>query len=115
MIIYNNIEDFLTLKPRHYGFLKEICLTRSISDKKSSKYNLELILSKISGGVTEDLRIQCLNVFNINIGCIEGMFGLMINIEDISDRQIEGAVYSIVDEEEGALSFYCEEFLVELN
>jgi len=114
MIIYNNVEEFIALKPRYYKFLKAFKLTRNVSQDECSKYELEFVLSKISNDAIEDLQIRCINVFDINIKCIEGMFGLMVNIENISSRQLEGGTYRVSEEEEGAFSFYCEEFFAEI-
>lgn len=114
MMIYNSIEEYLELKPRYYRFLKAINLSRKISQTKSYGYDVELVLSKCSGDSDEDLKIRCINASNIKIGDIEGMPGLLVNIEDVSGRQLESCNYRIVEQEEGAFSFNCEEFFVEL-
>jgi hypothetical protein len=112
-IIHNNIDKFIALKPRYYKFLKTINFTRNISAKSGSRYDVELILSKLLVG-EDDLRIRFKNVFDIKIGCLEGVLSLYIEIEDIKDRQLEGGVYKVVEKEELAFSFYCEEFVAEL-
>ncbi|MDD1606662.1 MAG: hypothetical protein LUP96_08215 [Methylococcaceae bacterium] len=112
-IIHNNVDKFIALKPRYYKFLKTISFTRNISTESDSRYDLELILSKLLVG-EDDLRIRFKNVFGIKIGCLEGMFGLYIDIEDVSDRQLEGGTYRVVEQEEQTFSFYCEEFIAEL-
>ena len=75
---------------------------------------MELILSKPSGDGFNDLRIRCMNLSDINIGHIEGMFGLLVDIENVRSRQLESAVYKVTELEENAFSFYCEEFFFEL-
>ena len=113
-MIYNSIEGYLELKPRHYRFLKALRLNRKISQIKSYGYDVELVLSKCSGEADEDLLIRCANASDIKIGNVEGMPGLLVNIEDVSLRQLEGCNYRIVEQEEDAFSFNCEEFFVEL-
>ncbi len=114
MIIYNDIEKFAVLKPRYYRFLKTININREISNDECSKYDVELVLSKCTNEYDKDLRVRCINAFDIKIGCIEGMLGLLIDIENVSSKQLEGGGYRVVEQEENAFSFYCEEFFVEL-
>ena len=112
-MIYNDIEEYIELKPRYYKFLKSINFSRQFSQSKSCGYNVELILSKSSYDNNNYLKIQCVNATNIKLGNIEGMLGLLVNIEDVKGNQLEGCNYLIVEEEEEAFSFYCEEFFVE--
>jgi len=75
--------------------------------------DVDIILSKISENTVEDLRVRCINAFDIKIGDIESMFGFYVEIEDIRSRQLEqleGGTYRVVEQEEGAFSFYCDEF-----
>jgi hypothetical protein len=114
MIVYNDIEEFISLKPAHYRFLKTINLTRTISKEGCGRFDVDIILSKVSENTVEDLRVRCINSFDIKIGDIESMFGFHIEIEDIRSRQLEGGKYRIVEQEENAFSFYCDEFFAEL-
>jgi hypothetical protein len=111
-VIHNNVDEFIALQPRNYYALKNISFTRDLSAEKCSRYDVELILSKLLKG-EDDLRVRFKNAFDIKLGCIEGVPGLFIEIEDVSDRQLEGGTYRVVEQEEKAFSFYCEEFIAE--
>ncbi|GAB2191572.1 hypothetical protein MAH1_31800 [Sessilibacter sp. MAH1] len=113
-MIYNSVEEFAALTPRHYRFLKSINLKRNISEDNCSLYEVEIILSNLGDGDSTDLRVRCTNAFDIKIANVEGMPGLLVNIEDIRVRQLEGGTYKIAEQEEDAFSFYCEEFFAEL-
>jgi hypothetical protein len=113
-MIYNDIQEYVALKPRYYRFLKAINFSRKISNEKCYGYDVEILLSKCSSEDDADLRIQCTNAFDIKINNIEGMLGLLVDIEDVKGKQIESGNYRILEQEEDAFSFYCEDFFVEL-
>jgi len=113
-MIYNNINQFVSLKPAYYRFLKAIHFTRNISAEGCSRYDVEIIVGKLSGDQVEDLRLRCTNALEIKIGDIESMSGLRLEIEDIKNRQLEGVSYRITEQEEDSFSFNCSEFYVEL-
>ncbi len=113
-MIYNDIEEFIALKPRYYRFLKAINFSRNISEDNCSLYEVELVLSKPVDGGFKGLRVRCMNASDIKIGNVEGMPGLLIDIEDVSNRQLEGVAYKVTELEESAFSFCCEEFFAEL-
>ncbi|WP_086930520.1 hypothetical protein [Agarilytica rhodophyticola] len=113
-MIYNNIEEFLALKPRHYRFLKSINLKRNISEDNCSLYEVEIVLSNLGDSAPTDLLVRCTNAFDIKIASVEGMPGLFVDIEDVRIQQLEDGAYRIAEQEEGAFSFYCEEFFAEL-
>jgi hypothetical protein len=112
MNIHNDIDAYISLKPRNYRFLKAINISRSISRDRCFRYDLELILSKCSADNDDDLRLLCIGAFDINLGNIDGMLGLLVDIEDISDRQLEGGRYQITEQEEGAFFFIAMNFLL---
>ena len=113
-MIYNDISEFISLKPAHFRFLKSVNFKRVISCDGCGRFDVELVVSKISGDKVQDLQLRCTGVFDINISDIESVSGLQIEIENVSGRQIEGASFKVLDVEEGEFSFYCEEFFAEL-
>ena len=113
-MIYNDIQEYLALKPSDYRFLKSLSFTRKISREKYSRFNVDIVLSRDSGENEESLRIQCVNAFGIKVGDLEGMFGLLVEIEDVTAKQLEGGNYCVFEQEERSFSFYCENFFVEL-
>lgn len=115
MIIHNDVNKYIALQPRYYRFLKALIINRKIDTDEYTKYDIELILCKSSSNENEYIKIRCINSFDIKVGNIEGMLGLLVDIEDIKHRQLEGARYKIVEQEEGAFSFYCEDFFAEIK
>lgn len=113
-MIYNNVAEYILMKPAHFRFLKSVNFTRVVSRDGCGRFDVELVISKISGEKLENLQLRCTGVFDININDIESVSGLQIEIEDVSRRQIEGASFKVLEVEEGAFSFYCEEFFAEL-
>lgn len=113
MSTYNDIQGFISMKPAYYRFLKTLNLTRNITNKGCSRFDVVIVISKISGDEVEDLHLRFLNAFDIRIGNIDSVSGLQIDIEDTRSHQIEGGFYRVNDLEENTFSFYCEEFLIE--
>ncbi|MDO3623199.1 hypothetical protein [Ralstonia pseudosolanacearum] len=112
MIIHNDIEKFIDLNPSSYRFLKAISFARSITEEECSCYDVEIVLCKISHGKVEDLTIRCVDALDVRVGGIEGMFGMQLEIEDISSWQNEGANFKVSEHENNAISFNCREFYV---
>jgi hypothetical protein len=107
------INDFIALKPRYFKFLKSIGLTRNVSQESCSRYDIEIVLCQLEGN-DQQLRIKFKNAFDIKLNCLEGLPGLLVDIEDVSSMQLEGGKYRVVEQEERAFSFYCEDFFTEL-
>ncbi len=114
MTIHNDVEKFIAIRPVLYRFLKELRLRRKISPLGSSGYDVEIVLSKISDGEVENMKVRCANASNIKIGDIESMFGMLLEIDDISGHQLEGVSYRISEQENNTFSFDCSDFHVDL-
>jgi hypothetical protein len=113
-MITKKINDFIALKPRYFKFLKSISLTRDISQETCQRYNIEIVLSQPEAN-NHELHINFKNAFNIKLNRLEGLFGLLVDIEDISNMQLEGGRYRVIDQEGDVFSFYCEDFFAELT
>lgn len=114
MTIHNDIDQFIGLKPALYQFLKTVHFTREINLQGCLNYDVEIILSKIANGKIEDLKVRCTNVVDIKIGEIDSMFGMLLDIEDVSNDHHEGISYRISEQENNTFSFSCGDFYVEL-
>lgn len=114
MTIHNDIEKFIGVKPAFYRFLKAISFVRDVSTQGCTGYDIEIVLSKISDGKTEDMKVRCINAADIKIGKIESMFGMLLDIEDVGSSQLEGISYLISEQENNTFSFGCSEFYVEI-
>jgi len=113
MTIHNDIEEFIAIRPALYCFLKELRFKRNISFHGCSGFDIEIVLSKAIDREVEDMKVRCTNASNIKIGDIESMFGILLDIEDISDRQLEKVSYRISDQEDNTFSFDCSDFYVD--
>lgn len=113
-MICNKIPEFTSLMPAHFRFLKSIKFTRTIAANGCGKFNAVIVLSKITVKKIENLNLRCAGVFNVNIGDIESVSGFQVEIEDVSANQIEGASFKVLEIEQNAFSFYCEDFFAEL-
>ena len=112
MSLYSSkIDAFFSLNPRQYNLLLGFQLTRSMDVQR---YDIDIILGMNTESSAKNLRIRCTKAFNIKIGEIEGFSGLLINVDNIRDRQLEGGTYRVSELEEKAFSFYCEDFFAEL-
>lgn len=114
MIIENDIEKFRSLKPSTFRFLKAINLVRDVGAYGSTPFKIEMMLCRVSGDVTEDLRVRFTGAVDIKINRIESMFGMFLTIEDIRARQLEGLSYHVSEQENDTFSFDCNGFHIEL-
>jgi hypothetical protein len=114
MIIHNDIEAFVAVKPASYRFLKAIGFVRTISIEGCTGYNIEITLSKIADGKIQDMKVQCVNAVDIKVGNIESMHGMQLEIEDVAKNQLEGISYLISEQENSTFSFSCSEFYIDL-
>jgi len=88
----------------HLGYLKSFCLSRKCNE-------FSLTISLFEGGVDrESLLIKFINIKDLKIGDLNNVFNLLINIKDISDRQMERIKYKVTEDEYDSFSFYCEAF-----
>ena len=114
-MICNDISAFISMNPVDFWFLKSINFVRKIDYFEFSRFDVEIIITKkIAGKKIEDLQLRCTGVFDVSIGDIESGAGLQVEIEDVSARQLEGASFKVFDAEQGAFSFFCKDFFVEL-
>jgi hypothetical protein len=113
-MICNNIPEFISLMPAHFRFLKSIKFTRTVTANGCSRFDADIVLSKITANKIENLNLRCAGVFDINIGDMESVSGLQVEIEDVSANQIEGASFKVLEIEQSAFSFCCEDFFAEL-
>lgn len=110
MMIHNSIKDFYDLKPAAFKFLKSVNFTRNISKNGCTDYEAEITLYDVN--TNRQLKMHFSTVTDIQLGNIEGMFGLIIEIKNIKDRQIENASFRVTEEENDIFSFNCSDFYI---
>lgn len=113
MKIYNDVNKLDDLGLSAYGFVQFIGLSRDVDIMDGvSKYDVEIIL--VHYQETKQLVLKFFEVIDFKMNSLDGMLGIRLGIVDVSDRQLEGAFYSVSDEEYGSFSFLCREFSVEI-
>ncbi len=99
MKIYNDIAEFIKLKPSKFNFLQQIKFTRDIKIDRYSSYSAEIILCQLANSSIKKLFIYCEGVVGIKLGDIEGMYGMLIDIEDVKSRQLENICFKLTEQE----------------
>lgn len=101
-------------KNKKYGYLKEMYLKRDITDEGCTDYQLRIVLADFPFYEGDEvLKIIFNGVKDLKIGNLEGLFILVFDIIDVSNRQLENIKYRIYEIEQKALSFYCKEIIFE--
>lgn len=113
MILQNDIAAFSTFRVVKYQYIRVLNISREFLDGGYSKYKVELVLSNLDDGQVVDLQATFSGVSDIVIGDMAGMACVLMEIEDISDHQLEGVSYQVSDSENRAFSFKCAEFRIE--
>ncbi|MBP1988685.1 hypothetical protein [Paenibacillus eucommiae] len=112
---YNeHISDFYQ-KQKLYSYLKEINVKRNLDGEVCSDYELIITLCEYpfyEGN--KRLKLYYFGVVDLKVGNLDTIFRLDIGINDISNRQMEGVKYQVIENENLLFSFYCREFKFEL-
>lgn len=110
----NKSKDFVfnfNQRQRDFGYLQSLHLSRNIGDDGCSEYSINITLCDYPFYEGDQkLVISFLGVRSLKIGELEGLYKLSININDVSEDQIEGINYKVKEEENEVFSFYCAEF-----
>jgi hypothetical protein len=114
MTNYHNVNQFLNLRPEKYGFLLAMTFERHLTDSRCSLYLLDMLLCDLEKPSSEKLHLKFYDVVDVNIRNIESMAGILLAIEDVSDRQLEGVKYRVSDQENEIVSFFCSQFSADL-
>lgn len=106
----NSLMDFNNVQKK-FGYIQSINLNRNITVNGCSEYLFEITLYDYpfyKG--SPQLLLRFWDVKDFKLGNIEGLFKLLINITDISEHQIEGIKYKVIEDENDSFSFYCKAF-----
>lgn len=103
----NNLNELklLLIKNR---YLKELSIKKYFNDDNQFVMDLEIVLSFDHMLSDNGMTIKFLNVKNLNIGELNAILSMQIEIIDTSSDQLENINFYIVDEENNTFSFYCE-------
>lgn len=108
-------KDFITdfnQRQREFGYFQSLQLSRDIGDEDGcSEYSLNITLCGYPFHEGDQkLVLSFLGVRNLKIGVIDGLYKLLININNISEDQMEGINYWVKEDENESFSFYCADF-----
>lgn len=92
------------------GYIESLNLSRLLEEKSSKEYNITLILSTCPYD-EDDLRVELKfnEVKDFKIGNINNFYKVFIEVNDISDRQLENIRYVAEDVEHGTIFVQCNE------
>lgn len=101
------LNGFLAIQPSRFRFLEAFALTRMLEDGSASAYQLELRLASNPVAGAPRLAMQFEGVCNLQIGDLEGLMGLLVEIRSIAIHGLEALRYRVVESEADAFSFDC--------
>lgn len=110
---YENItiQHYYSLNPIQFGFLESLNLCREILSEGCSDYLLKIKMRTFPGkSDTHKLSLSFLGVRNLQLGNLEGLTNLFIEIRSIHEHQLEDLEYKVIESENEAFSFYCKDF-----
>ena len=104
------ISKFLT-KQKEFCYLQTLSLRRDIYENSCSEYNADVVLCAYPFSQhNKKLEVKFTGIRDLRIGKIDGLFALLITINDVSGDQLENINYSVKEDENGLFSFYCRNF-----
>jgi hypothetical protein len=110
MKIHNDINRLGEIKVSRFCHLKSLHLDREITENGYSGCKIEMCLCSAENTELACLNLQFLGATDIKINDVEGMFAILIEINDISSWQREGINFSVSDSENDTFSFCCADF-----
>ncbi|MCK6503022.1 hypothetical protein L6R53_06445 [Myxococcota bacterium] len=108
------IEEYWSLTPSRFRFLESMVLDRRLCEHAAEPYNLTLTLVDEPTASSNRACFRFYGVFGLKVGDIDGLKGLLFEVRDVSDRQMEGLRYRVIDAENGCIVFYCLDFSFEV-
>jgi hypothetical protein len=112
MIILNDINEFRRTKILEYEYLVSINLERSLIGEVLKSFSIQIVLNNIEN---ESLILRCSNATDIKFKELEGTMSMVLDVEDISDYQLEGVRYRIRELEYNTFAFDCSDFFIEFK
>lgn len=102
-------------KNKSCSYIHDIFISRNINDEGAESYTLDLVLCEFPNyDKSSLLSIRFRGVFDIKIDKIDGLYKVILSINDISENQIEGAKFRVIDISGNNISFLCHSFEIEV-
>ena len=100
---------------KDFVFLQSINLSRDFNENGCSDYSLNIVLCDYpyyEGN--QKLRLTFLGVRKFKTGISDGLVRHFVSIIDVSNHQMEGIKYKVIEDENDLFSFYCKTFKYEI-
>ncbi len=95
------------------GYIKELHMFREINGEECERYHFRLILVDYPCWDTDEFfDITFVGVCNLQLGNIDNLSKIMLDIEQIGSYQLEKIRYSIRECENDMFSFQCQDILL---
>jgi len=101
------IDEYISLKPSRFGLPTQFEWCLVPLDKGYSQH-LTIHLSGMGPGADE-LILNFKEVREVKFSC-HGLAAVLLEVRDISDRQLEQVAFEVKDTENAAISLLCSEF-----
>lgn len=104
------VAEYWSLQPTRFRFLESFELRRVVDDGRAEPYLLTLTLLEEPWSSSGRLRLEFRGVRALEVGSLDGLLGLVVEIRDESERQLEAVEYRVVEAENRAFAFWCRDF-----
>lgn len=112
----NKLDDFYSLYDVECKYLQSISCERVIDSIGSdSLYNIRLVLSNYKNERPKNIVIFFQGAVDIKIGRLDGLLGMLLEIENISSHGLENINFLVHETEYDIFSFMCKDFVIELG
>ena len=109
------IEEYWRSKPHTFRFLESMQLQREIGDYTSSPFTLTLTLLNTASLTAIRAVLRFRGVRGLKVGDLEGLPGILLEITDVGDRQMEHISFHVIDSESRSMEFFCLDFEIEVE
>ncbi|MFT5429575.1 MAG: hypothetical protein ACI9OJ_000246 [Myxococcota bacterium] len=111
-MIDEQLRDYEALKPWTFLFLDAFSLERDLDGAHDSPYRLRIRLAQAVDDNTERLEVEFVGVRGLKCGELDRPFNSHLQILDVSQDQLDGISFRVVEEENEMFSFWCSNFRI---
>ncbi len=109
------IKRFRSFQPARFRYLLRLTMEILPAWDGTVSRDVEVVLSDALLPESRRLKLKFINSSDVKIGSLWCLGGCVIEIRDISDRQLESTTYSVADVEEHDFSLNCQDFEFEVT
>lgn len=105
------LADYDALGSARIGFLETLELSQDVNPQRWSGLTLTLKLQSSGEPDAPCMHLEFYQVQGLRLGTMDGLFCYFVEIQSISERQLEFLHYHVAESEHGAFSFNCHSFV----